>query len=81
MQQATPAQTTLTIGRRSFTVEKVGDNYRLTGKRGAVYGTMRNKPSPELMFIVNLRGFGMACGYEGIWLTDADGALRVRGAA
>ena len=51
--------------------------YILTGKRGAIYGTMRNRVNPDKMFLITGRGFGIACGYEGVWLTDAGGELRV----
>ena len=52
-------------------------SYTLTGKRGAKYGTMRNRAQPNFMFIINLRGFGMAPGYDGVWLTDANGQLEI----
>jgi hypothetical protein len=37
---------------------------------------MRNARRPELMLIINERGFGPAS-MDGVWLTDKDGALRV----
>jgi len=56
---------------------KEGRRYILTGKRGAVYGTMRNRNQPHMMFVITLRGFGIAAGFEGAWLTDKDGSLQV----
>ena len=38
---------------------------------------MRNARRPELMFIINERGFGPASVMDGVWLTDKDGTLRV----
>lgn len=80
-------QTTLTIGRMTYTVESAetgtseGRTYMLRGKRGAVYGTMRNANRPELLFVVNFGMGGSPRVFDGVWLTDADGTLRVRGAA
>lgn len=75
--------TQITINGKQFSVE-VGNNdrdgqtsYTLTGKRGAKYGTVRNVNHPELMFMINLRGFGMAVGFEGVWMTDRNGQLEV----
>jgi hypothetical protein len=52
--------------------------YVLTGKRGAKYATMRNKPRPEHMFLAHAeRGFGIPAGFEGVWLTDKNGTLEV----
>jgi hypothetical protein len=50
--------------------------YELRGKRGACYFTMRNKKWPEMMFLCNANGFGLPCGFERVWLTDADGTLK-----
>ena len=46
--------------------------YVLTGKRNAVYATMRNVKNPHLMFLVtpNLAN-------KTIWLTDKNGTLEV----
>ncbi len=49
--------------------------YVFTGKRGAVYGTMRNQKNPELMFLIDGRGFGLAKGMDGVWLSDKGGEL------
>ena len=68
---------TLTVRGREFTVSREGDKYVLTGKRGARYATMRNANTPTNMFLVDCRGFGMASGFDGCWLSDADGTLRV----
>lgn len=76
-------QTSITIGRLTFQVtsemkmdELQGRElpvYTLTGVRGAVYKTMRNAKTPELMFLVNARKFAMAM--EGQWFTDKNGTL------
>ena len=47
--------------------------YELVGKRGAKYYTVRNVPSPELMFVVPARGFSPVL--DGVWLTDRSGTL------
>jgi hypothetical protein len=49
--------------------------YTLTGRRGAVYSTMRNVKNPNVMFLVNNRTFGVAM--DGTWLTDKNGVLEV----
>lgn len=49
--------------------------YKFEGRRGACYGTMRNQKNPDLIFLINLRGFGMAPGFEHTFLTDKNGAL------
>lgn len=71
----------ITIHGKVYTVEKAqsGDDtrYMLTGKRGAKYGTMRNKKNPSLMFLVDLRGFGIPAGFENVILTDSEGSLMV----
>jgi hypothetical protein len=77
---------TLTIGHLSFTVELIdatADNgrpcYRLTGKRGAKYQTMRNVRHGH-MYIVHAfdsRSFGMVSGLERTILSDDGGTLRV----
>lgn len=47
--------------------------YELHGKRGAHYGLMRNKPNPHMLFVVNLRSFGVI---ERLgWFSDKDGKL------
>lgn len=51
--------------------------YRLTGKRGASYETVRNVPKPEMMFLVYSDRFGPAAVMNGVWLSDKDGTLRV----
>lgn len=73
-------QTTLTIGRRTYSVstQTAGNGelqYVLTGKRGALYGTMRNVHRPALMFLIDCRGFGPVPG--NLWLTDQNGTLEV----
>lgn len=72
---------TIRINGRDFSVEttagKEGVRYLLTGKRGAQYGTMRHYKETAMMFIINLRGFGIAPSFEGVWLTDKGGSLQV----
>ncbi len=83
-------ENTITIGRRTFSVEAIERavtggprkgtteiQYILRGARGATYGTMRNYNQPALMALVNGRGFGMAPGFDGVWLTDVNGRLEV----
>lgn len=77
--------TTLQIGRLTFTVTSkvefdrvLGRDvrvYTLTGKRGAVYSTMRNVHNPHLMFLVNNKKIGIAM--KGVWLTDKNDVLSV----
>jgi hypothetical protein len=76
-------QGTITIGRREYAVStQTAQNgelqYILTGKRGAVYGTMRNVKRPEMMFLIDCRGFGPV-GKRVLWLTDKNGRLEVVG--
>ncbi len=76
----TGATMTMTIRGRTFTVEETkaanGEKqFIFTGKRGAVYGTMRNRTHADQMFLIDGRGFGLAKGFEGVWLSDATGSL------
>lgn len=74
----------ITVHGRQFRVERVAGSdldegrcaYLLHGARGARYRTIRNKPNPNFMFLVNDRGWTM--GAPDVWLTDAGGPLRVR---
>jgi hypothetical protein len=50
--------------------------YKLTGKRGAEYLTVRNRPNPDLMFVIAERGGFSAGGLRNVWLSDLDGALK-----
>jgi hypothetical protein len=75
---------TIQIRGREYRVETKDDTngrprYHLHGVRGAHYFTMRTDPKPELMFICDGRGFGLAKVMDGVWLTDEGGDLRVRG--
>jgi len=63
---------TLTIGRRTFTVERIEGGYRLHGVKGASYRTMRNAIHPEFMFLINHTG---VLPFPGVWLTDKNGKL------
>lgn len=77
--------TTITIRGRTYDVAQQSTatkrgvvlQYVLTGKRGAVYGTMRNAHKPSLMFIINGRGFGIPAGLDRVWLSDEGGELKV----
>jgi hypothetical protein len=51
--------------------------YRLIGKRGARYETLRNVPKPEMMFLIHSDRFGPVAVMNGVWLTDEGGTLRV----
>lgn len=84
----TVAETTMTlrIRGRDYTIEahdrtnshtgEVETGYRLTGKRGASYFTMRNRIEPSHMFVVS-HSLGSTV-MQGVWLSDATGALVVR---
>ena len=81
MSQTETSQREISINGKTYSVETSqaidGTRYILTGKRGAKYGTMRNKKNPTLMFMIDLRGFGIPAGFESVTLTDADGSLSV----
>ena len=48
--------------------------YHLIGKRGAIYGLMRNQHNPEYMFVIN--GNGNVCGIKGNYtFCDKNGKL------
>lgn len=75
------ASDTIQVEGRTFSVEVVEDamdsdlpGYKLTGKRGAVYFTMRNVHNRHRMFLINGRGRIFA---PQTWLTDEGGTLRV----
>lgn len=73
---------TLTIGRNKFSVSSQlsprGElRYTLRGKRGAIYVTYRRPTQPHLMFLCHESDLSVPAGYEGVWLTDKDGDLRV----
>ncbi len=74
----------ITIRGREYRVERILNDkgafaddrvkYKLTGKRGAVYYTMRNVRRPEFMFVVPEK-FTVST-MNGVWVTDAGGELR-----
>ena len=70
---------TLSIRGREYTVEMVEGakelRYRLTGKRGGSFFTMRNAHKPHLMFIVS-QALGNKS-LDRVWLSDEGGDLRV----
>lgn len=72
---------TVTINGREYLFETLPGKldqgkavYRLLGKRGASYYTMRNRVNPDLMFLVNEAGFTKSA--PKAWLTDKDNVLR-----
>lgn len=71
------------INGKSFQIAEEGiakdgrKQYVLAGKRGARYGTMRNAKNPDIMFLINLQGFGIPAGFVGVFLTDRNGHLEV----
>jgi hypothetical protein len=76
---------TIKIRGREYTVERILNDkgefkddrikYKLTGKRGAVYYTMRNVPNPKFMFVVPQKFTTSTM--DRVWLTDDGGELRV----
>jgi hypothetical protein len=75
-------QTEITIRGRKYAVEQLPADkldegrvvYKLTGARGAIYYTIRNRPNPTMMFLMREgTGFGAM---KDVWLTDKDGTLR-----
>lgn len=64
------------IAKHATTTKNAPHVYFLTGKRGAQYGTMRNANNPEMMFLIDLRGFGIPAAMDNVWLSDKDGTLR-----
>lgn len=65
----------ITIEGRKFEVTKDRDQYVLTGTRGARYRTLRNRPKPHLLYLVNDKDWTMHA--PGVWLTDEKGTLEV----
>lgn len=67
---------TITLQGRTFTVSRNPENPKmwiLTGKRGAVYGTMRHYKHPEIMFVM---APGVTTPFrKTMWLTDRNGRL------
>ena len=74
-------ETTLTIEGRGYTVteQKIEGvdrvQYILTGKRGAIYGTMRMQKQPEVMFLMNANNF--LSNAPKVYLTDKNGVLEI----
>jgi len=67
--------TEIKIQGRKFSVEQNGEDYILTGTRGARYRTYRNANNASLMFLVNAKS--MLIGAPDVWLTDKGGALEI----
>jgi hypothetical protein len=49
--------------------------YVLTGKSGKKWYTLRNKPNPQMMFLIPEAGFSKTM--DRVWLTDRNGTLEV----
>ena len=56
---------------------EVTRDYTLYGKRGARYRTVRNVPTPHMMFLVDDRRFGVSSVMDGVWLSDEHRVLRI----
>ena len=77
--------TSLRIRGRDYAVEaydrtnsatgKVESGYRLTGKRGASYFTMRNAHRPHMLFVIS-HSLGSNV-MDRVWLSDEGGSLKV----
>ena len=70
----------MTIRGREYTVSREDRpgkelRYRLTGKRGASFFTMRNVNQPHNMFVIP-HSLGNST-LEGVWLSDESGTLRI----
>jgi len=65
---------TITVRGREYAVTTKGEDYVLTGKRGATYRTMRNKPNPHMMFLVSEKKFTTTT-MNDVWLTDKNDKL------
>lgn len=75
-----PPDATIIIRGRQYAVERIERpgkelRYRLTGKRGASFFTMRNVHRPDAMFVVP-HSLGNKT-LEGVWLSDKTGELVV----
>jgi hypothetical protein len=66
---------TITIEGRTFEVSKDGDQYVLTGTRGAKYRTLRNRPNPHMLYLFNAKDWTKSA--PQVWLTDKNGTLEV----
>jgi len=75
---------TITIGSRTFEVTRLPDEdvhpssrpgYLLTGVRGARYRTLRNRPEPHMLYLVNAADWTKDA--PKAWLTDKNGTLEV----
>jgi hypothetical protein len=72
--------TTIRIRGREYDVETCESpqdkrRYRLRGKRGASFYTMRNVHRPHMMFVISEAP--RSNGLERVWLSDENGTLRV----
>lgn len=75
---------TLRIEGRTYQVEKLPDEdvhessrpgYMLHGPRGARYRTLRNRPRPYMLYLINERDWTRSAPRS--WLTDKHGKLEV----
>lgn len=77
-------QDTIKVRGRDFQLSITSDKhdakrYILTGKRGAIYGTMRHSKHPQVMFLTSARSLA-PCTLGEVWFTDIDGQLEpIRG--
>lgn len=66
---------TITVEGRQYEVTRDRDQYLLTGARGARYRTLRNKPNPHMLYLINDKNWLMSA--PAAWLTDKNGTLEV----
>jgi hypothetical protein len=75
---------TIIIRKREYQIEindrvtatgEIDRQYLLRGKRGALYGTMRNVHHRSRMFVVATTGYSNVM--DGVWLDDSSGELVV----
>lgn len=66
---------TITVEGRSYEVTRDGDQYILTGSRGARYRTLRNLPRPHMLYLINAKDWTKSAPKS--WLTDKNGTLEV----
>jgi hypothetical protein len=67
--------TTITVEGRTYQVAQDGDQYVLTGARGARYRTLRNLPRPHTLYLINAKDWTKSAPRS--WLTDKNGKLEV----
>lgn len=72
-------QVELVIAPDDSTATRIGNQcrYLLRGARGSVYSTFRNNHNPTSMFLINAKGSVTTHGLANVWLSDANGELKV----